>query len=158
MSIDALDRALLRLLLEQPRAGMREHARTLGVARGTVAARFLRLQERGVITALSPQVDARALGYPMLAFVHLDVAQGNLDDVVEALTAIPEVLCAHTVLGDGDLVAEVAARDTAELEHLIQALVAIPGVVRTRSEMALTERIPRRVLPLVQRRADVSGR
>ena len=44
MRLDELDRSLLLLLLEHPRAGLREHARTLGVARGTLAARFLRLE------------------------------------------------------------------------------------------------------------------
>ncbi|MBW0115955.1 Lrp/AsnC family transcriptional regulator [Pseudonocardia abyssalis] len=150
MRLDELDRSLLVLLLERPRAGLREHARTLGVARGTVAARFLRLQESGVVSGLAPQVSPRAFGYAMLAFVHLDLAQGRLDPVVEDLTAIPEVIEAHTITGDGDLLCRVVARDTAELERVIQRLIEIPGVTRTRSQMALTQRIPPRVLPLVR--------
>jgi DNA-binding Lrp family transcriptional regulator len=150
MTLDELDRSLLLLLLEQPRAGLREHARTLGVARGTVAARFLRLQEAGVISGLGPHVTPSAFGYAMLAFVHLDLTQGYLDSVVEDLTAIPEVIEAHTVTGDGDLLCRVVARDTTELEHVIQRLIAVPGVVRTRSQMALTQRIPHRTLPLVR--------
>ncbi|GEL26307.1 AsnC family transcriptional regulator [Pseudonocardia sulfidoxydans NBRC 16205] len=150
MTLDELDRSLLQLLLEHPRAGLREHARTLGVARGTVAARFLRLQEAGVISGLAPSVEPRAFGYSMLAFVHLDLTQGYLDSVVEDLTAIPEVIEAYTVTGDGDLVCHVVARDTTELEHVIQRLIAVPGVVRTRSQMALTQRIPHRTLPLVR--------
>jgi DNA-binding Lrp family transcriptional regulator len=150
MTLDELDRALLVLLLENPRAGLREHARTLGVARGTVAARFLRLQEAGVIAGLGPHVSPRAFGYSMLAFVHLDLTQGYLDSVIEDLTAIPEVVEAYTVTGDGDVVCHVVARDTTELERLIQRLIAVPGVVRTRSQIALTQRIPLRALPLVR--------
>lgn len=150
MHLDDLDRSLLVLLLEKPRAGLREHARTLGVARGTVAARFLRLQESGVITGLAPHVSPRAFGYSMLAFAHLDLSQGYLDSVVENLTAIPEVIEAYTVTGDGDLLCHLVARDTEELETLIQRLIAIPGVQRTRSEVALTQRIPFRTLPLVK--------
>ncbi|WP_019873874.1 Lrp/AsnC family transcriptional regulator [Sporichthya polymorpha] len=153
MSVDDLDRALLLELLERPRAGLREYARVLGVARGTVAARFLRLQETGVISDLAPQVSTRALGYPVAAFVQLDLAQGHLDSVVEALTEIGEVIEAHTVTGDGDLLCQVVARDTPELEHVVQRIIAIPGVVRTRSQVALTQRIPRRVLPLVRQAA-----
>ena len=160
MSLDELDRALLTLILEQPRAGLREHARTLGVARGTVAARVLRLQETGVIAGLAPRVSPRAFGYTIHAFVHLDLAQGHLDSVVEHLTALPEVTEAHTVTGDGDLLCQVVARDTVELERVVQALIATPGVVRTRSQIALTQRIPPRVLPLVRnaRWAPVRGR
>lgn len=150
MTLDELDRSLLLLLLEQPRAGLREHARILGVARGTVAARFLRLQESGVLSGLAPQVSPAAFGYRMLAFVHLDLTQGMLESVIEDLAAIPEVIEAHTVTGDGDVLCQVVARDTAELERVIQGLIAVPGVVRTRSQMALTQRIPHRTLPLVR--------
>lgn len=150
MILDELDRALLLLLLEKPRAGLREHARTLGVARGTAAARFVRLQEAGVISGLAPQVAPRAFGYQMLAFVQLDLTQGYLDSVIEELTAIPEVVEAYTVTGDGDVLCRVLARDTVELEHVIQRLIAVPGVQRTRSQIALSQRIPLRTLPLVQ--------
>ena len=59
MDLDDLDRALLLALLERPRAGLREHARALGIARGTAQARFLRLQERGVIVGFEPRVENR---------------------------------------------------------------------------------------------------
>jgi DNA-binding Lrp family transcriptional regulator len=150
MTLDELDRSLLALLLESPRAGLREHARTLGVARGTVAARFLKLQEAGVISGLGPHVTPRAFGYQMLAFVHLDLTQGYLDSVIEDLTAIPEVVEAYTVTGDGDVLCHVVAKGTVELEALIQQLIAIPGVERTRSQIALSQRIPYRTLPLVR--------
>ena len=156
MSVDDLDRALLLELLERPRAGLREYARVLGIARGTVAARFLRLQETGVITDLAPQLSTHALGYTVSAFVQLDLAQGHLDSVVAALTEIPEVIEGHTVTGEGDLLCRVVARDTAELELVVQRVIAVPGVVRTRSQVALTQRIPHRVLPLV--RQSVPGR
>ncbi|HTK61485.1 MAG TPA: Lrp/AsnC family transcriptional regulator [Pseudonocardia sp.] len=150
MVLDELDRELLVLVLEQPQAGLREYARILGAARGTVATRFQRLRDAGVIADLAPEVDPGAFGYSMLAFVHLDLAQGHLDSVVERLQSVAHVLEAHTVLGNGDLLCQVVARDTVELERVIQQIVAMPGVVRTRSQMALTRRIPRRTLPLVR--------
>lgn len=150
MPVDKLDRALLLELLERPRAGLREYARVLNIARGTVAARLLRLQEAGVITDLAPQVSTRALGYTVSAFVQLDLAQGRLDSVVSALIDIPQVIEAHTVTGEGDLLCSVVARDTVELEQVIQRVISVPGVVRTRSQVALSQRIPHRVLPLVR--------
>ncbi|MCW2585924.1 MAG: DNA-binding transcriptional regulator, Lrp family, partial [Frankiales bacterium] len=39
-TLDALDRALLRLLLDEPRLGVLETSRRLGVARGTTQARL----------------------------------------------------------------------------------------------------------------------
>ncbi|KKD06624.1 Lrp/AsnC family transcriptional regulator [Streptomyces sp. WM6386] len=149
MDIDDLDSALLRLLLEEPRAGMREYARVLGVARGTVQSRLARLEREGVITSLAPRLSPAGMGYPVLALVHLHLAQGMLEEVTTHLGAIAEVLEAHSIAGEGDLVCRVAARSNSHLEDVIQQLIRLPGVVRTKTEVALSERVPYRLLPLV---------
>ena len=150
MDLDDLDRALLLALLERPRAGLREHARALGIARGTAQARFLRLQERGVIVGFAPHVNPEALGFDVHAFVTLHITQGRLDDVATALEAVAEVVEVHSITGDGDLWARVVARTNAHLEHVVQGIIGTPGVERTRTEIALTERVAHRVLPLVR--------
>lgn len=150
MELDDLDRALLLALLERPRAGLREHARALNIARGTAQARFLRLQERGVISGFAPHVDPGALGYHVHAFVTLHITQGRLDDVAARMAQVPEVVEAHSITGDGDLWARVVARTNAHLEQVVQGIIGTPGVERTRTEIALTERVPHRLLPLVR--------
>lgn len=86
----------------------------------------------------------------MLAFVHIEVTQGHLDEVGDALAAVPEIVEAFSIAGGGDLLARVVARDNAHLEDVIQSLISVPGVVRTRTEVALRERVPYRLLPLVE--------
>ena len=149
MAVDRLDARILTLLLEQPRTSVREYARLLGVARGTLQARLDRLERDGVITGYGPELSPAALGHPVLAFVHIEVTQGDLDDAGEALAAVPEIIEAFSITGGGDLLARVVARDNAHLEDVIQRLIQVPGVVRTRIEMALRERVPHRVAPLV---------
>lgn len=86
----------------------------------------------------------------MLAFAHLEVTQGHLDEVGEALAEVPEIVEAFSTTGGGDLLARVVARDNGHLEDVIQRLIQLPGVVRTRTEVALRERVPHRLLPLVE--------
>lgn len=76
MAVDELDTRILRLLMERPRTSMREYARVLGVARGTLQARLDRLERDGVITGTGPTLSPAALGHPVLAFVHIEVTQG----------------------------------------------------------------------------------
>ncbi|MFG3346302.1 Lrp/AsnC family transcriptional regulator [Streptomyces sp. NPDC048018] len=150
MAVDELDTRILRLLIEQPRTSVREYARILGVARGTVQARIDRLERDGVITATGPVLSPAALGHPVLAFVHIEVTQGHLDDVGDALASVPEIVEAFSITGGGDLLTRVVARDAGHLEDVIQRLIQLPGVVRTRTEIALRERVPHRLLPLVE--------
>ncbi|MEG8279803.1 Lrp/AsnC family transcriptional regulator [Streptomyces sp. AHA2] len=148
-ALDGLDVSILRELLARPRAGMREFARTLAVARGTVHTRVSRLERLGVIADYAPRLSPAQLGFPILAFVHLHLAQGQLARVTRALALVDEVLEAHSTAGDGDVLCRVAARDTEHVEEVIQRFLHLPGVVRCRTEIALSERLPNRVAPLL---------
>lgn len=147
--IDGLDARLLRALAETPRAGVMELARQLEVARGTVQARLEKLQRRGVVRGFSPDIDLRAIGYDVLAFVTLEIAQGRLADVVEHLASIPEVLEVHATTGPGDLHARIVAQTNEHLQHVIGTMLGVQGINRTTTQIAMSEQLPLRILPLV---------
>jgi DNA-binding Lrp family transcriptional regulator len=150
-SVDSLDAALIELLAAEPRVGMLEASKRLGVARGTVQARLERMQERGVITGYGPEVDPAALGYEVTAFITLEIRQaGGHDPVAERLAAIPEVLEVHTITGAGDMLCRVVARSNADLQRVIDAIVSAEGVVRSATLISLAAQVPYRVLPLVR--------
>jgi DNA-binding Lrp family transcriptional regulator len=151
MSLDDLDRRLVSLFTEQPQIGVLGASRELGVARGTVQARLDRLAQRGVIRSWAPQLDPAAMGYPVSAFCTLEIRQGRgHSPVVEHLARIPEVLEAHTITGSGDLFISVVARDNADLQRVIDAVVYDRHEVRANTAISLATRIPLRTLPLVQ--------
>jgi DNA-binding Lrp family transcriptional regulator len=154
--IDRLDAALIELLAAEPRVGVLEASRRLGVARGTVQARLDRLADRRVITGYGPEVDPAALGYEVTAFITLEIRQaGGHDPVAERLTAIPEVLELHTITGAGDMLCRVVARSNADLQRVVDAIVSAEGVVRSSTLISLATQVPYRILPLV--RAASSG-
>jgi len=149
--IDRLDAALVELLAAEPRVGVLEASRRLGVARGTVQARLDRMHERGVITGYGPEVDPAALGYEVTAFITLEIRQaGGHDPVAERLSAIPEVLEVHTITGPGDMLCRVVARTNADLQRVLDAIVSAEGVVRSATLISLAAQVPYRVLPLVR--------
>jgi DNA-binding Lrp family transcriptional regulator len=150
-TIDELDAQIISLMREEPRVGISEIARRLEVARGTVQARLEKLVARGVITSFGPEVDPAKMGYPVLAFVFLELTQGRLDEAVEHLRAIPEVLEAHGTSGTRDLLCRVAAHDTEHLQEVINAVLTTPAVRRSTSYVALSRQIALRTGPLVDR-------
>ncbi|MGW1927597.1 Lrp/AsnC family transcriptional regulator, partial [Streptomyces massasporeus] len=130
MAIDHLDGRLITLLAREPRIGVLEASRRLGVARGTVQARLDRLQASGVIRGFGPQVDPAALGYPVTAFATLEIKQGLGADVRGHLATVPEVLELHTTTGHGDMLCRLVARSNADLQRVIDKVVAFEGIVR----------------------------
>ena len=141
-SLDDLDVALLRLLEAEPRIGMLEASRRLGVARGTVTARLDRMRSRGVVTGFGPDVDLRAVGYSVMAFSILELAQGRIRDVTEVLESIPEVLEAHTIAGRGDLLIRIVAKTNDHLMEVIESILHSPHIGRAETMIALTPQIP----------------
>jgi DNA-binding Lrp family transcriptional regulator len=149
--IDSLDARLIALLAAEPRIGVLECSRRLKVARGTVQARLDRLVARGVIQGFGPDVSPAALGFGVTAFVTLEIRQRYGHDPVAAhLADIPELLEAHTITGSGDLLCRIVARSNADLQRVIDVIVADEGIVRASTIIALAEQIPFRTLPLVR--------
>ena len=147
--LDPVDWRLLRVLSEGPRIGMLELSRRANVARGTAQAHVDRLVSTGVITSFGPHLDLKAMGYGVLAFTTIDIAQGRLNDVVAHLKEIPEVLEAHATTGADDLHCRVVARSNDHLQEVLNRILEVQGINRTTTVIALTEQIPYRLTPLV---------
>ena len=148
--MDRLDARILQLFASEPRVGVLEASRRLGVARGTVQARLDKLEAAGVVRGWGPEVDPEALGYPVTAFVTLEIRQHRgRADLAERLGAIPEVLEVHTITGNGDLLCRVVAHSNADLQRTIDAIVAVQDVERTSTVIALATLVPYRAQPLV---------
>ena len=149
--IDPLDARIIALFTDRPQIGVLGASRELGVARGTVQARLDRMQSRGVIRSFAPQIDAAALGYPVTAFCTLEIRQRQgHGEVVEHLSAIPEVLEIHSITGAGDLIIRIVARDNADLGRVIDQIIDDTHVVRANTAISLVTHLHHRTDPLVQ--------
>ncbi|HEX5188757.1 MAG TPA: Lrp/AsnC family transcriptional regulator [Streptosporangiaceae bacterium] len=148
--IDELDARVVALFAHEPRIGVLEASRRLGVARGTVQARLDRMLARGVITGFGPDIEPAAIGHAVTAFVTVELRQsGGRDEVAARLAGIAEILEAHTITGPGDMLCRVVARNNADLQRVIDAIVEVPGVLRTSTVIALATAIGYRTTPLV---------
>ena len=149
--MDALDRKVIDLFAAEPRIGVLEASRRLGIARGTVQARLDKLAASGVVTGWGPDLSPEALGFPVMAFLTLEIRQGSGHDAVAThLAGIAEVLEAYTITGAGDMWARVVARSNADLQRVIDRVLAEPGIERCTTVIALATQIPHRVLPLAR--------
>ncbi|MGZ4613979.1 MAG: Lrp/AsnC family transcriptional regulator [Actinomycetes bacterium] len=153
--LDALDGRILAIFTDEPRVGVLECSRRLGVARGTVQARLDRLTRDGVIRGWGLELDAAAMGWTVTAFATVEIRQSSSDrpghDAVAAhLATIPEVLEVHTITGAGDMFARIVARSNSDLQRVIDRVVDFEAIVRTSTVIALATHLPYRVQPLVR--------
>jgi DNA-binding Lrp family transcriptional regulator len=148
--LDALDVAILSALNQSPRAGYLELSRSLQVSRATVQARLERLEQDGIVSGYGPDIELPEAGYPVLAFATLEIAQGRLDEVTAAMSAIANVVEAYATTGPGDVQCRLAARSHEDLQRVLIQVSQIPGVARSTSVVALSRLVEHRAVALLR--------
>ncbi|MCZ2827691.1 Lrp/AsnC family transcriptional regulator [Modestobacter sp. VKM Ac-2986] len=154
--LDATDARLVLALSEDPRSTVLALAQRLGLARNTVQARLARLESAGVLDPFERRVRPEALGYRLGAYITVQVVQRGLDDVAASLAAIPEVLEVVGLSGVMDLLVQVVAVDADDLWRITEQVLAVPGVQRTDTNLAMRRFVDHRMTPLLERAADTA--
>ncbi|GAA0964082.1 Lrp/AsnC family transcriptional regulator [Actinocorallia libanotica] len=153
-TVDAIDARLLLALADDPRATTVALAERTGIARNTAQTRLTRLERTGALDTFERRVSPEALGYPLTAFITAQVTQRRLDETASALAAVPEVLEVHGISGTVDLLIHVAAKDADDLYRIAGLILAVPGIERSSTALAMRRLVPYRVAPLLRRAAD----
>jgi DNA-binding Lrp family transcriptional regulator len=153
--VDATDARLLLALAESPRATVLALAERVGMSRNTVQARLAALEARGVLTTFERRIDPAALGYPLTAFVTVQVTQRMLAEVADALDRVPEVVEVLGISGQTDLLVQLVARNADDLYRISGQLLATAGVERTTTSLVMRTLVRHRVAPLLERIAHL---
>ncbi len=119
------------------------------MSRNTVRARLKRLEDDGLLSGFVPRLDLAATGITVEAFAALALQQGQLDNVVAEIMALPQVLEIYATTGREDLLVHLATTSHAELQELIQRIVALSGVSHSNTSIALTTPLTYRIQPLL---------
>jgi len=138
--LDDVDRKILALLVEDGRRTYDDVGQRVSLSAPAVKRRVDRLRRDGVLRNFTAVIDHSALGSRTEALVELFFAPGTLlDHVADVLSAHPEVVEAWSVTGEADAIARVRTLDNADLERLIMELQRDGLVVRTSSQVILSQ-------------------
>jgi Lrp/AsnC family transcriptional regulator, leucine-responsive regulatory protein len=139
LRMDATDRRIIALLLEDGRRTYDDIAGQVKLSAPSVKRRIDRLRASGALRGFTAVVDHSAMGWNTEALVELFYRPGTtLDEVGRTLAEHPEVVEAWSVTGEADAVARVRTGDNSDLERLIIDLQRNGLVERTRSVIVLS--------------------
>jgi len=141
--MDETDRELLTQLGRNARMPMATLARRLGLARSTVQARIDRLEARGIIAGYALKLGDGAREDQIRATVLITIEPRATPAVLARLKTLPQIEAAHTASGRFDMVLQLAARSTAELDKTLDAIGGTEGVKSSESLIHLSTRIDR---------------
>jgi Lrp/AsnC family transcriptional regulator, leucine-responsive regulatory protein len=135
--IDETDSKILNIIQQDARIANAEIARQVGLAPSAVLERLRKLEERGVISGYAAEINAKQVGFGLLAFVFVRTNEcGDGTDLL--LAKIPEVLEVHDVAGEESFLLKVRAKDPEDLSRLLREKIkALPSVLLTRTTVVL---------------------
>ncbi|MFC4948712.1 Lrp/AsnC family transcriptional regulator [Pseudonocardia sp. GCM10023141] len=130
VSMDALDVAIVELLMEDGRQSNRRISRTLSVSEGTVRTRLGRLLDAKLVKLVA-MVNPVAVGMAgLIAHLAIQVRRDLLHEVTSKVSTIAEVAVAATTIGSADLHVVLAVADHAQLVGIVQRSVrSLNGVL-----------------------------
>lgn len=143
MQLDETDRALIAALQRNARASVADLARTLGLARTTVQARLERLERSGAITGYTVVLGSKA-DAPLHATALVSIEPRTGPAVLSRLRSLPAVQQVHTTSGRFDLMVQIAAQTTQELDETLDRIGEAQGVKSSESLIHLSTKIDRR--------------
>jgi Lrp/AsnC family leucine-responsive transcriptional regulator len=138
VEIDAIDRRIVELLLEDARRTLADIAQHVSLSTPAVKRRIDRLEALGVIVGYSARVDHAKLGWPLEAFTELRVAgHTSVADIAGVARGLPEVQAVFTTAGDPDALVWIRVRDVKDLTRVIDLLRRSGRVTGTKTMMVL---------------------
>jgi Lrp/AsnC family transcriptional regulator, leucine-responsive regulatory protein len=146
-NLDAIDRKLLGVLVEDAMVSYAELGARVGLSAPAAHERVKRLRRSGAIRRTAAMIDPMAVRKPLLAFVHVDTRGWGKTPELLAIEKHPEVEEIHSVAGDTCILLKVRTKDTVALEGLLARIYDTPGVIRTRSYVVLSTYLERPVQP-----------
>lgn len=136
--MEAIDRQIINLLCADGRMSLADIARETGLSTSALHQRVRRLEQRGLVTGYRAEVDYRAVGLPLTAFVSLTpIDPAAPDDVPDRLAPIPEIEACWSVAGAESYILKVRVVEPVDLEDLL-ARIRASANVSTRTTIVLS--------------------
>ncbi len=137
------------MLRAEPRVAVSELGRRVKMSAPAVRERMLRLEESGIITRWRIDVDAVALGFPVLAFVRVRPLPGQLPRIAQLAQRLPQVVECHRVTGEDCFIMKVYAAAIDEFDGVLDQFL-VHG--QTTTSIVQSTPVPPRDLPLPEAR------
>lgn len=147
VTLDAIDRKILKFLIKNARMPFLEIARECGISGAAIHQRIRKLDEAGVILGSRLIVDPKMLGFDVCAHISITLKDPQLlKQTVEHLKEVPEIVECHFITGQGNILVKLYCLDNEHLMRTIfDGILRIQGVSTTKTYISLQEVFQRQV-------------
>lgn len=123
MSIDSLNRKILKCLQQNARQSNAQIGRQVGISSPAVSERIKKMEDIGIIESYKTLVSPFEMGYQLKAIITLRAFMGKLKPFLDKVKTYKEVVNCYRITGDENIVMEVVLKDQKHLEAFIDQLI-----------------------------------
>jgi len=117
--LDKIDLKLISLLQQNARMPLKQLAEQVYLSSPATAARLERLEKEGIISGYRAEVNLKKLGFPVIAFINLELRPYQKPDFYPFICSHPNVLECSCVTGHFAMHIKVAFDSTENLDQFI---------------------------------------
>ena len=128
--LDALDRQIVQLLIENARSSYSEIGQKVGISRVAVKQRIQALEQRGVIEEYTTVINPQKISGAVSCYFEIETQPDALTEVERILKQNDTITQIYRVTGRNKLHVHAAAASGEEMEKLIREVIdPLPGVI-----------------------------
>lgn len=137
--MDNIDVKIIKLLQNNARITASEISSEINLSVSAVSDRLKKLESSGIIEKYTAIVNARRLKKDLTAIMFVSLERPKFTDkFIEFVNSENEILECHYLAGDYDYSLKIITDNSFTLESLLNRIKSIPGVLRTRTIVALS--------------------
>ena len=133
-----IDQEIINVLLEDGRASLRQIAEETDVSVTTVSNHLEQLQEDGVLTGFSPDINYGELGYDVTGIMQVRIDGEGIGAFTDDVHEQPQFISVHEVTGDYDVHIIGKFKDTDGMNNHIKDLLNHPAVEDVNTSVVLS--------------------
>src|ERR671916_376645 len=120
LNLDKLDLQIIHEMMANAQVSYADLGKKLFVSGGTIHVRIKKLEEAGIVKGTKLNVDLKALGYDVIAFIGIYLEKSSLyDSVAKELRKIPEIVRMNYTTGNYSIFAEIVCKDISQLRKVL---------------------------------------
>ena len=156
ISIDPFDLKILAALQDDGRLTNQQLADVAGLSASQCSRRRMRLEEEKIISGSPAELAGEALGFNVIAFIHITLATHSPDNAKKfraLVDRVDDIQEAYSLTGDADYLLKTVLRDLKSLSDIVNnVLLPHQSVAHVRSSIVLDRLKETQKLPLGESR------
>ena len=137
MTLDSLDKKILKNLTVDARQSARQLALKLEVSTVTILSRIKKLEKEEIILGYTATIDHEKIGYSLTAVIEIIAKNDKIVDIDEEISKFENVCGVYDVTGTTDTIIIAKFKERNELSTFVKGLAVIPNVENTITHVVL---------------------